>query len=93
MQKFRYHALERWYRNFVTILSRGGGIKISVPSPREIVVPKFQYHALKGGWYRNFITMLLRGGWWYMNFVTWLSEGDFVGWCSNLGTSAVCNST
>jgi len=49
--KFQYLVLEgQWYIKFVTWLSEGG-TQISVPSPRETVVPKFQYHALEGRWY------------------------------------------
>jgi len=64
VHKLQYHALERKtvVPNFVTMLSREGGTKISLPYSREEVVLKFQYQALEGLWYLNFNTVLSRGG-------------------------------
>ena len=84
----QYQALERWYLNLNTILSREGGTENLLPCSREEVVPKFQYHALEGPWYLNFSTEHSRDGgiyilvpWspsqgWYLDFVTKLSMTD-----------------
>ena len=58
----QYQALERWYLNLNTMLSREGGTENLLPCSREEVVPKFQYHALEGPWYLNFSTEHSRDG-------------------------------
>jgi len=58
----QYQALERWYLNLNTMLSREGGTENLLPYSREEVVPKFHYYALEGPWYLNFSTEHSRDG-------------------------------